>query len=144
MFASRTRLKVPEANDGNGELGALALRVAGRGPHTSKPLMLQDLETLLAAMPADDEAKACRAAIVDENAWGKRTLSARKETASLLSALHGLDPAKPLFRALRRLWDVAPTARPQLPLPSQLTCARSCVRHLPPASVVTPTSEVEG
>ena len=144
MSAGSSTPKPPKAADANGDLAALGFRVAGSGPHTSKTLMLQELVALLAEVSIDATAKAYRVAIVDENAWGKRTLSARKETASLLRALHGLDPTKPLFRALRRLWDVAPTAGPQLPLLSQLTCAHSCVGHLPPASVVTPTSVVEG
>jgi hypothetical protein len=144
MSASRTRLKEPEANDGNGELLALGLRVADSGLHASNTLMLQELETLLTAVPADAAAKAYRAAIVDENVLGKRTLTARKETASQLTALHGLDRTEPLFRVLLRRWGVDPTAHPQLALHSQLTCARRCLWDLPPASAVTPTSELEG
>jgi len=94
----------------------MGFRVADSGPHTSKTLMLQELETLLAAVPSDAPAKAYRAAIVEENVLGKRTLSTRKETASRLTALHGLDPSKPLFRVLRRLWGVDPAAHPQLAL----------------------------
>jgi hypothetical protein len=90
--------------------------VADSGPHTSKTLMLQELEALLAAVPADVPAKAYRTAIVEENVLGKRTLSTRKETASRLTALHCLDPSKPLFRVLRRLWAVDPAAHPQLAL----------------------------
>ena len=85
-----------------------------KGPHTSKTLMLQELEALLAAVPADAPAKAYRAAIVEENLLGKRTLTSRKETASRLKALHGLDPNKPLFRVLRQLWAIDPVAQPQL------------------------------
>lgn len=68
------------------------------------------------AVPAEAPAKAYRAAVVEENVLGKRTLSTRKETASRLTALHGLDPSKPLFRVLRRLWDVDAAAHPQLAL----------------------------
>ncbi len=101
----------PKAADPKGELTALGFRVSDSGPHTSKTLMLQELETLLAAVPADAPAKAYRAAILEENVLGKGTLSTRKETASRLTALHGLDPSKPLFRVLRRLWGVEPTTR---------------------------------
>jgi hypothetical protein len=112
----RANPKPPKAADPKGELTALGFRVADSGPHTSKTLMLQELETLLATVPADASAKAYRAAILEENVLGKGTLSARKETASRLSALHGLDPTKPLFRVLRRLWGVDPSAHPQLAL----------------------------
>jgi hypothetical protein len=108
MPARRSSPKPPKAAAAKGDLAALGFRVAESGPHTSKTLMLQELETLLAAIPADAPAKAYRAAIVEENVLGKRTLSTRKETASRLTALHGLDPSKPLFRVLRRLWAVDP------------------------------------
>ncbi|MEY4807849.1 MAG: hypothetical protein RLZZ206_2238 [Cyanobacteriota bacterium] len=116
MPARHSNPKPPKAADAKGDLAALGFRVADSGPHTSKTLMLQELEALLAAVPADAPAKAYRAAVVEENVLGKRTLSTRKETASRLIALHGLDPTKSLFRVLRRLWDVEPAARPQLAL----------------------------
>jgi hypothetical protein len=116
MPARRSSPKPPSAVDAKGDLAALGFRVADSGPHTSKTLMLQELEALLATIPSNAPAKAYRAAIVEENVLGKRTLSTRKETASRLTALHGLDPTKPLYRVLRRLWDVEPAARPLLAL----------------------------
>jgi hypothetical protein len=116
MPARRSSPKPPKAAEAHTDLASLGFRVADSGPHTSKTLMLQELEALLSAVPPDAPAKAYRAAIVEENVLGKRTLSTRKETASRLTALHGLDPTKPLFRVLRRLWDVEPAARPQLAL----------------------------
>ena len=116
MPARRASLMPQKPEKAKEDLAALGFRVAQSGPHTSKTLMLQELEALLAAVPADAPAKAYRAAIVEENVLGKRTLSTRKETASRLTALHGLDPSKPLFRVLRRLWAVDPVAHPQLAL----------------------------
>jgi hypothetical protein len=116
MPARRSSPKPPKVADAKGDLAALGFRVAESGPHTSKTLMLQELEALLAAVPAEATAKAYRAAVVEENVLGKRTLSTRKETATRLTALHGLDPSKPLFRVLRRLWDVDAAAHPQLAL----------------------------
>jgi len=116
MPARRASPKPPKAADAKGDLAALGFRVADSGPHTSKTLMLQELEALLAAVPADAPARAYRVAIVEENVLGKRTLSTRKETATRLTALHGLDPSKPLFRVMRRLWAVDPAAHPQLAL----------------------------
>lgn len=116
MPACRPSPKPPKDAEGSEDLIGLGFRVADSGPHTSKTLMLQELEALLAAVPADAPAKAYRAAIVEENVLGKRTLSTRKETASRLTALHGLDPTKPLFRVLRRLWEAHPAAHSQLAL----------------------------
>ena len=120
------------------------MRLADSGLHTSKTLMLQELEGLLAAVPEGAPAKAYRVAIVEENVLGKRTFSACKETVPRLTALHGLDPNKPLFRVVRRLWDVDPTTLLQLASYSQLGWGCSRIWDLPPASVVTTTSEGEG
>ena len=116
MPARRSAPRPPKTSEAQADLAALGFRVADSGPHTSKTLMVKELEALLAAVPAAAPAKTYRAAIVEENVLGKRTLSTRKETASRLTALHGLDPTKPLFRVLRRLWDVDSTAHPQLAL----------------------------
>jgi hypothetical protein len=116
MPARRSAPKPPRTTEPHAALAALGFRVADSGPHTSKTLMLQELETLLATVPANAPAKSYRAAILEENVLGKSTLSTRKETASRLTALHGLDPTKPLFRVLRRLWGVDTTAHPQLAL----------------------------
>ena len=97
MPARSSSAKPPKVSDDKVDLVALGFRVAGSGPHTSKTLMLQELEALLAAIPPDAPANAYRAAIVEENVLGKRTLYAFKETAS-----------RPLFRMVRRLWDVDP------------------------------------
>ena len=116
MHSRRSNPKPATAAAAKGDLEALGFRIAQSGPHTSKTLMLQELETLLQVVAARESAKAYRVAIVEENLLAKRTLSTRKETATRLTALHGLDPSKPLFRVLRRLWDVDPDARPQLAL----------------------------
>jgi hypothetical protein len=116
MPARRSNTNPPKVAGAKSDLPAPGFRVADSGPHTSKTLMLQELEALLAAVPAGASAKAYRVAMVEDNVLGKRTLSTRKETASRLTALHGLDPSKPLFRVLRRLWAVDPEAHPQLAL----------------------------
>ena len=116
MPAPRASSKPPKAAGGSHDLVALGFRIAASGPHTSKTLMLQELEALLAAVPTDAPATAYRAAILEDNVLGKRTESTRKGTASRLVTLHGLDPRKPLFRVFRRLWDVDAVAHPQLAL----------------------------
>ena len=97
MPARHSNPKPPKAADAKGDLAALGFPLAESGPHTSKTLMLQELEALLTAVPPEAPAKAYRIAIVEENVLGKRTLYAFKETAS-----------RPLFSMVRRLWDVDP------------------------------------
>jgi hypothetical protein len=78
--------------------------------------MLRELELLLEATPADAGIADYRRAIVEDNVLGKRTHTTREHTTRKLKALYGLDPAVPVFRALRRLWDVDAEGRPLLAL----------------------------
>ena len=72
MPARCSSAKHPEVSGDKVDLVTLGFWVADSGPHTSKTLMLQEPEILLAAIPADAPAKAYRTAIVEENALGKR------------------------------------------------------------------------
>ena len=143
MPASNSAPQPPRTSEPHDGLAALGFRVADGGRHISNTLILRELETLLAAVPADTPAKSYRAAILEENVLGKGTLSARKETASRLTALHGFDPTKPLFRVLLRPWGVAAANAIALASNSQLVDGCSCVWDLPLASAVTPSSKEE-
>lgn len=57
-------------------------------------------------------------AISEDNILGKKTLSTRRLTTQRLSELYGLDPAIPLFRIVRALWnqETEPSGRPLLAL----------------------------
>lgn len=68
--------------------------------------MFDDLSAVLAAT----EAGAARAdyvqAITEANCLGKPTVSTRRLSSQRLAELYALDPAVPLFRVFRRLWDL--------------------------------------
>jgi len=107
----------PMAGSNSGELRSrLGFRDGDRGTHSSRTLMLRELELLLDATPADAGIADYRRAIVEDNVLGKRTHTTREHTTRKLKALYGLDPAVPVFRALRRLWDVDAEGRPLLAL----------------------------
>jgi hypothetical protein len=80
MPARRSSPKPPKPADAKGDLAALGFRVAERGPHTSKTLMLQELEALLAAVPADAPSKSSLARVEPGNELG--TFKAADETAT--------------------------------------------------------------
>ena len=90
------------------------LRFGHRGTHTSRTMMLQELTDVIKFTPPTAGSPQYRAAIVDDNLLGKRTLATRKLTAQRLSELYALDPGVPIFRALRRLWDTDHAGRPLL------------------------------
>jgi hypothetical protein len=91
-------------------------RSGSKGTHTSRTIMLNELTTLLSAVSNASPRADYVAAIVDDNVLAKSTVSTRKLSAQRLSELYILDPISPLFRVLRRLWDVDGAARPLLAL----------------------------
>lgn len=95
------------------------LRFGDRGTHTSRTMMLAELQELLRALPPETDRDSYLAAIVDDNLLGKATGATRRLTGQRLGELYGLDPGIPLFRALRRVWSADEAGRPI----SALLCA---------------------
>ncbi|MFB6271382.1 MAG: hypothetical protein ABEL51_00665 [Salinibacter sp.] len=92
------------------------LRFGDKGTHTSRTMMLAELTELLAAVPPTASRDDYATAIVDDNVLGKQTASNRRLTNQRLGELYGLDRTIPIFRVLRRLWDIDESGRPQLAL----------------------------
>jgi hypothetical protein len=78
------------------------------GVSTSRTLMLKELSTLLATVPADADRGIYRQAIVEENALLKPSAGTRSKTYAFLRDRFALDPGVPVFRLLRMLWDRDP------------------------------------
>lgn len=91
-------------------------RFGARGTHSARTIMLRDLTELLAAVPPDAARGEYAAAILEENALGKATWVTRNVSRKYLTNLYGLDSGVPLFRVLRRLWEVDPAGRPLMAL----------------------------
>jgi len=94
----------------------LGFRDGSSGPHASRTMMLDELQTVLNRLPAEAIHEAYLFALEGANITGKQTLSNRKKTTRLLVALYGLDLNVPLFRLFRWYWDVDPDGRPVLAL----------------------------
>jgi hypothetical protein len=95
---------------------AAGFRFGHIGTHTSRTMMLDELATTFVSVAATGKPADYSAAIVDENCLGKATVSTRRSTLQRLRELYALDPAVPIFRILRRLWDLDTTGRPLLAL----------------------------
>lgn len=91
-------------------------RSGDRGTHTSRTIMYNELDALLAGCSENATREPYLEAIQEQNLLGKRTQATRKLTAQRLSELYGLDPDVPLFRIMRRLWYVDSAGRPLLAL----------------------------
>ena len=102
--------------DGESRAGAEAagFRLGAKGTHTSRTVMLAELDAVLAAAGADAARTDYIAAIVEANCLSKPTAATRQLSYQRLRELYGLDPRLPLFRVLRRLWAVDPSVRPLL------------------------------
>lgn len=78
--------------------------------------MLAELSATLAAVAKSANRQDYVDAVIEANCLGKATTSTRRLTLQRLSELYALDPEAPVFRVLRRLWDVESDSRPQLTL----------------------------
>jgi hypothetical protein len=99
----------------------LGFRFGEKGAHSSRTLMLADLEAVLAAAPGAADRAAYASAIVEGNCLEKPTASTRRLSNQRLGELYALDPFVVVFRLLRGLWDVDPKARPLLAMLAALT-----------------------
>ena len=91
-------------------------RIGDKGTHTSRTIMLKELNLLFEDQEQGALREAYVSAIIGQNCLGKQTVSTRKLTCQRLNELYGLDPSIPLFRILRYLWKVDETGRPMLAL----------------------------
>jgi hypothetical protein len=94
----------------------IGFRFGAKGTHTSRTMMFDELRQVLGAVPAEAPRADYAAAIIEANCLAKPTGSTRRLTNQRLGELYGLDPALPLFRVLRRLWEIDADGRPLLAL----------------------------
>lgn len=119
------------------DLSPEGFRFGDKGTHTSRTIMLRELTDLLETVPANGDREAYATAIVEENALGKQTAATRRLTLQRLRELYGLDLRLPLFRVLRRLWEVDAPGRPLLAMLCALArdpllrCTSETVLRLP-------------
>jgi len=91
-------------------------RLGDKGTHSSRTMMLHELELVLGAVAPTTPRERYDRAILEENAAHKKTAAGRVQTRQRLVELYGLDLEVSLFRVFRRLWEVAREGRPQLAL----------------------------
>jgi len=91
-------------------------RSGAKGTHTSRTMMLDDLVAVLATVPADAPRAGYTQAIIESNCLGKTTIATRRHSNQRLGELYAFDTQVPLFRVLRRIWDLDQAGRPLLAL----------------------------
>ncbi len=93
---------------------AAGFRFGSKGTHTSRTIMLDDLREVMAATARGASRTEYAAAIIEANCLSKPTVATRRLSNQRLGELYALDPKVPLFRVVRRLWDVDAAGRPSL------------------------------
>jgi len=91
-------------------------RYGDKGTHSSRTIMLDELQKLFDSVPGPAERDAYIQAVIDDNCLGKRTAATKRLSLQRLSELYGLDPEVPLFRVMRDLWSAHAQSRPMLAL----------------------------
>nr|WP_294866190.1 hypothetical protein [uncultured Pseudogulbenkiania sp.] len=97
-------------------LTQLGFRFGINGPHAARTMMLDDMRLLLAHTSENAIRADYSTAVINDNVLGKPTKKARELALRHMATLYGLDPANPIFRALRRLWPLDAAAQPMLAL----------------------------
>lgn len=92
------------------------LRFGDRGTQTSRTIMLSELTELIAALPEAATREEYAGAIISDNLLGKQTTATRRHTNQRLGELYGLDRRIPIFKVIRRLWEIDVEGRPLLAL----------------------------
>lgn len=101
---------------GHDNMARLGFRTGRSGAHASRTMMLNELESLLGALPTCATREDYVADVVDANLLGKGTAKTRVLTAKHLVELYGLDENLCLFRVFHHLWLQDAQARPVLAL----------------------------
>ena len=120
----------------------VGFRFGNKGTHTSRTMMLAELEAVFEMTKDNAKRDDYTSAIIDGNCLSKATAATRRLSCQRLSELYGLDPKLPLFRVLRRLWNIDHENQPRLALLAAI--ARDPLLAASAASVIlltTPGSE---
>ncbi len=92
----------------------VGFRFGGKGTHTSRTIMLEELSILLRVSSPSFSREEYRRLIAQDNCLGKRTVSTRRLTFQRLSELYALDRDVLLFRVMCHLWQNDERGRPLL------------------------------
>ena len=74
------------------------------GSHTSRTIMLQEMESLFQNISPDAPFIIIKDAVIHDNILNKKSISGRNKTLSFLKRMYGLDDSIPLYRVFRYLF----------------------------------------
>lgn len=140
----------PEKADSDSKLTRFGFSFERGGAHSSRTIMLDELETLFSFVDRPDAARAeFLQAINESNCLGKRSGKTRLLTYRHLVDLYALDPGITIYRAMRFFWQRDPASRSMIALlcayarDSILRPAANLILSTPEGSIVTRESVEE-
>ncbi len=116
MNSQQAEFRFYPANEPRTRAEKAGFRFGDKGTHTSRTMMLAELEAILDATGETAVRDDYTSAIIDANCLSKVTAATRRLSSQRLSELYGLDSKIPLFRILRRLWNIDQENRSRLAL----------------------------
>lgn len=128
---AQATLGFPAATPALEEFG---LKFSAGGAHISRTMMLAELESVLATVPAGSSTSDYRDAILVRNVLAKTTESTRHKSLRHLRELYALDESTSIFGLLRKLHTIDPTSLPLLAL--QVAWARDSLLRATTALVM--------
>ena len=98
-------------------LTQLGFRFGMNGPHAARTMMLDDLRLLMAHTLTASDTCRIRIGHCRQQCAGQANPQRHVNwPCAHMATLYALDPANPIFRALRRLWSLDENAQPMLAL----------------------------
>jgi hypothetical protein len=97
-------------------LRGAGFRWGKRGTHTSRTIMLNELQMLLAYCQPDASTHDYAVGVIENNCLGKRTVATRRLSLQRLSELYALDASVLLFKNMRHFWYADRSGQPILAL----------------------------
>ncbi len=129
--------------DNSSAAADVGFRFGAKGTHTSRTMMFEELRHVLDAAPSGARRADYAAAIIEGNCLSKPTAATRRLTNQRLGELYGLDPGIPLFRVLRRLWDIESEGHPLLALLAAIARDPLLAATCPAIIFLAPNAELQ-
>lgn len=129
--------------EGGALAGEIGFRFGPKGTHTSRTMMLEELQHVLRAAPPGATRPEYATAVIEGNCLAKPTAATRRLTNQRLGELYGLDPTIPLFRVLRRLWEIESEGQSQLALLAAIARDPLLAATCPAIIFLAPNAELQ-
>ena len=100
----------------NADIAKLGLVLEPLATHSRRSISVEDVRLLFASSPPTLSYQDIRQSVIEDNILAKRTYTSRQTVLRCLREYYGLNPALPVYSALRFFWDYSTEEQPLLAL----------------------------